>query len=444
MIPTQLLNRIQWHEGMLLTPQHFQQEGARIDTLLAWQTVATNPYGWGVRELVIDEARLSTGTVSVLRLEAILPNGMAVSYDASTAQVRDMELKLELAPWDGEMTQRDVDVYLVLGNTRSLRQPGQPAMFRGIESAPVEDEVSEALPATVPRMAVNLALMADALPSFGYASLRLMTVNKVNEIVRRGAFLPAMLQVPAEAPILKRARELATQMRSKALFLARQTAQPSSRTEDRLNLLEQKSRLASLILNLPLLEAVSSCPVVQPLPLYLALCAQLGALTTLRPGAVPLMPPAYDHGDSAAMFDTVLTALSSLVAEVSQEWKTCTFEFDGKVFALDVQPEWLAGSRIVVGLRGRPESEAMQWMRGAAIGSKTVWTSLTDRRVSGAARMKIDVAEELGLRASSGYTLFSIELSEQFIVPDQPLLISNPNESLLAQRPQEVVLFIKG
>ena len=293
-------------------------------------------------------------------------------------------------------------------------------------------------------MAVNLALMADALPSFGYASLRLMTVNKVNEIVRRGAFLPAMLQVPAEAPMLKRARELATQMRSKALFLARQTAQPSSRTEDRLNLLEQKSRLASLILNLPLLEAVSSCPVVQPLPLYLALCAQLGALTTLRPGAVPLMPPAYDHGDSAAMFDTVLTALSSLVAEVSQEWKTCTFEFDGKVFALDVQPEWLAGSRIVVGLRGRPESEAMQWMRGAAIGSKTVWTSLTDRRVSGAARMKIDVAEELGLRASSGYTLFSIELSEQFIVPDQPLLISNPNESLLAQRPQEVVLFIKG
>jgi type VI secretion system protein ImpJ len=184
--------------------------------------------------------------------------------------------------------------------------------------------------------------------------------------------------------------------------------------------------------------------VVQPLPLYLALCAQLGALTTLRPGAVPLMPPAYDHGDSAAMFDTVLTALSSLVAEVSQEWKTCTFEFDGKVFALDVQPEWLAGSRIVVGLRGRPESEAMQWMRGAAIGSKTVWTSLTDRRVSGAARVKIDVAEELGLRASSGYTLFSIELSEQFIVPDQPLLISNPNESLLAQRPQEVVLFIKG
>lgn len=444
MIPTQLLNRIQWHEGMLLTPQHFQQEGARIDTLLAWQTVATNPYGWGVRELVIDEARLSTGTVSVLRLEAILPNGMAVSYDAGSAQVQEMELKLELAPWDGEMTQRDVDVYLVLGNTRSLRQPGQPAMFRGIESAPVDDEVSEALPATVPRMAVNLALMAGALPPFGYASLRLMTVNKVNEIVRRGAFLPAMLQVPAEAAILKRARELATQMRSKALFLARQTAQPSSRTEDRLNLLEQKSRLASLILNLPLLEAVSSCPVVQPLPLYLALCAQLGALTTLRPGAVPLMPPAYDHGDSAAMFDTVLTALSGLVAEVSQEWKTCTFEFDGKVFALDVQPEWLAGKRIVVGLRGRPESEALQWMRGAAIGSKTVWTSLTDRRVSGAAREKIDVAEELGLRASSGYTLFSIELSEQFIVPEQPLLISNPNESLLAQRPQEVVLFIKG
>ena len=444
MIQTQLSNRIQWHEGMLLTPQHFQQEGARIDALLAWQALAANPYGWGVRHLVIDEARLNQGTLSVLRLEAILPNGMAVSYDASTAQVNNLELTLDLAPWDGEMAQHDVDIYLVLGNTRSLRQPGQPAMFRGVESAPVEDEVSEALPATVPRMAINLALMGGAMPPFGYTSLRLMTVNKINEIVRRGSFIPAMLEVPADASILKRSRELATQMRSKALFLARQTAQPSSRTEDRLNLLEQKARLSSLILNLPLLEAITACPVVQPLPLYLALCAQLGPLATLRPGAVPLAPPAYDHGDSAALFDTVLGALSGLVAEVSQEWKTVTFEFDGKVFSLDVQPEWIAGTRIVVGLRGKPESEAVAWMKGAAIGSRTVWTSLTDRRVSGAPRSRIEVAEELGLRSSTGYTLFSVELADQFIVSGQPLLISNPNESLLAQRPQEVVLFIKG
>lgn len=437
-----LPERIQWHEGLLLTPQHFQQEGARTDALLAWQSLATTPYGWGVRQLVIDEALLNTGLLRVLQLEAILPNGMAVSYHSATAQGQALELALEA--WAGDMSQRDVDIYLVVGNTRSMSQPGQPSMFRGIESAPVEDEVSQALPAEVPRMAVNLGLMAGQLPPAAYTALRLLSANKANEIVRRGAYMPAMLAVPAESPVRQRAQLLATQMRNKALFLARQTAHPSSRTEDRLAMLEQKARLASLTLNLPLLEAVLRCPVVQPLPLYLALCAQLGPLATLRPGAVPLLPPAYDHADSWPLFDSVLNAIAELVAEVSQEWKTCTFGFDGQAFALPLQPEWLGGQRLVVGLRGQPEREASQWMAGAVIGSQTVWTSLTDRRVLGAARQRIDEASELGVRSSAGYTLFSIEISDAFIVAGQALLISNANESLQAQRPQEIVLFIRG
>ncbi|HAT33629.1 MAG TPA: hypothetical protein DCW29_23145 [Janthinobacterium sp.] len=426
---------------MLLTPQHFQQEGARIDALLAWQSLATQPYGWGVRALAIDEALLTAGLLRVLALDAILPNGMAAAFDAEFA--RGQSLELDLAAWSGAMEHGDLSIYLVVGKTRSLREPGQPAMFRGIESAPVEDEVSQALAADVPRMAVNLSLAAGPVPASGYNYLRLMTLRKENEIVRRGAALPAMLEVPAGAELRQRAQLLAAHMRSKAVFLARQTALPSSRLEDRLNMLEQKARLSSLILNLPLLEAVLRCPVLQPLPLYLALCAQLGPLATLRPGAVPIVAPAYEHGDPGAGFDAVLGALSDLVDEVSQEWKTCTFTYDGLAFTLPMQAAWL-GTRLVVGLRGQSERELSQWMAGAVIGSQTVSTSLSDRRVLGAARARIDNAPELGLRASSGYTLFSIEVSDSFIVADQALLISNANESVLAQRPHEVVLFIKG
>ena len=436
-----LPDRIQWHEGMLLTPQHFQQEGARQEALLAWQSLATNPYGWGVRTLAIDEALLNAGLLRVLRLDAVLPNGMAVSYDSATAQ--GPALELALGEWDGEMTQRDVDIYLVVGATRSMNQPGQPSMFRGVESQPVADEISQALPADLPRMAVNLGLMAGKLPPPAYTSLRLMTANKANEIVRRGAYQPAMLEVPADADVRQRAKLLATQMRNKALFLARQTAHPSSRTEDRLSMLEQKGRLAALTLNLPWLEAVLRCPVVQPLSLYLALCAQLGPLATLRPGAVPLLPPAYDHADSEPQFGAVLEALFALVGEVSQEWKTVTFGFDGEAFALPLRQEWLA-RRLVVGLRGQPEREAGEWMAGAVVGSQTIWTSLADRRVLGAARTRIDEASELGVRSSAGYTLFSIEVSDAFIVAGQPLLISNANDTLHARRPQEVVLFIRG
>jgi type VI secretion system protein ImpJ len=441
MTPPQLPDRIQWHEGMLLTPQHFQQEGARIDALLAWQSMATHPYGWGIRNLVLDEALLTTGLLRVLALDAIFPNGMAVTFDVEQSQGQPLEL--DLAPWSGTLEQQELSIHLVIGKTRSLREPGQPAMFRGIESALVADEVSQALAADVPRMALNLALAAGAVPSAAHIHLRLMTLRKDNEIVRRGSAIPALLEVPAGSLILQRAQLLAAHMRSKAVFLARQTALPSSRLEDRLTMLEQKARLASLTLNLPVLEALLRCPVLQPLPLYLALCAQLGPLATLRPGAVPILAPAYEHADSYGAFDAVLGALSDLVDEVSQEWKTCTFSFDGQAFALAMQPQWV-GARLVVGLRGQPERELTQWMAGAVIGSQTIWTSLSDRRVLGAPRSRIDDAPELGLRASSGYTLFGIEVSDSFIVADQAILISNANESVLAQRPHEVVLFIKG
>ena len=37
-------HRIEWHEGMLLAPQHFQQVSARMDALVAWHTLAVSPF----------------------------------------------------------------------------------------------------------------------------------------------------------------------------------------------------------------------------------------------------------------------------------------------------------------------------------------------------------------------------------------------------------------
>lgn len=437
----QLFDRIQWHEGMFLTPQHFQQESARVDALVGWHALAGQPAAWGVRRLVVDEALLGGGLLRISLIEAIMPDGMAVRYDAASAQ--GTRLELDLAPFAPALAQGEVPVYLVIGAARSLRLPGQPSMFRPIDGSLVEDEVSDALAEEVPRMCANLALGAGQVPGAAYVHLQLMTVRKDNEIVVRGDYWPAQLEVRAASPISQRARELAGAIRAKALFLGAQSSAHSSRLEDRLALLEMRQRLASLTLNLPILEATLGAPLVQPLALYLALCAQLGPLTALRPGAVPPMPLPYVHADSHAAFVHLLDALHALVGEVSQEWRSCTFSFNDGVFALPLRAEWL-GARLVVGLRGPGERELAGWMAGAAIGSRTVSVALRDRRVPGAARHQIEDAPELGLRASAGCTLFAIAPDAQYIVADQDLVISNGSASQHVARPQEIVLFIKG
>jgi type VI secretion system protein ImpJ len=69
---------------------------------------------------------------------------------------------------------------------------------------------------------------------------------------------------------------------------------------------------------------------------------------------------------------------------------------------------------------------------------------LRSRRVLGAVRRNVEYAEELGLRSGSGYLLFEIQAASGLVQGDEPLLIANSNEGESAQRPQEMLLFVKG
>ena len=434
--------RIVWHEGMLLAPQHFQQAEARVDALVAWHALAANPFGWGVRRLELENALLPASRFRVSALEAVFPDGTSIQYSAENATHGELELDLTEHA-DALATGRPLDVWLTLPLARSLRAPGSPARFRTVGSSPVEDEVSEAVTADVPRLVPNLGLQAGSAPSGLFTSLRLASVLRDNEVIKLGDAMPPMLEVLKRGEFWEKVSSVASQLRGKAAFLARQTSVPSSKAEDRLAYLEHKEKLRNLIEGLPALEAVLRTPQVHPYPMYLAMAALLGPLSMLRPGALPPVPPVYDHADPQATFGPLVDAVQDALGEVSQEYREFKFEFRHGAFELPLQPEWI-DNRLVVGLRGQSEKDLHAWMEGAIVGSQSAYASLRERRVLGAQRARIDAAEELGVRSSTGYTLFAIQTSPSLTAPGQPLIISNSAPSATAQRPQEVVLFAKG
>jgi type VI secretion system protein ImpJ len=439
--PLAVEDRIQWHEGMLLSPQHFQLASARVDSLVACHTLLAAPFAWGIRRLKIDSALVPAGIVRLLDLEAIMPDGTAVSYSADNPMHGALEL--DLAPFAQALGDGPVDFYLVLPLNKNMRDPGTPGRFRSVATAPVEDEVSDALPADIPRLLPNLSLVAGSVPSGLYTSIRLGTLFNDNELIKLGDPLPPMLEIPKEADLWEKVSAFVGQLRGKAAFVAKQTAVPSSRTEDRLAYMEQRERLGNLLAGLPQLEAVLRTPSVHPYALYMALCSLLGPLSMLKPGALPPVPPEYNHADPVSVFRPLLAALHDSLQEVSQDYREHKFEFRYGAFELTLQPEWLTQT-LVLGLRGRPEKDLVAWMSGAIVGSQSAYGSLRERRVLGAARSAIEASQELGVRASSGYTLFSIQASPTLTLPNEPLIVSNSAESVTAQRPQEMVLFVKG
>ena len=274
------LPHIQWHEGMLLSPQHFQQESARTDNLVAWQSLNANALAWGVKHFDIDDSLLANGVLRVNSLIAVFSDGTPFVYNAENDA--GPALEIDLSQWESILSAGELNVYLALGVHRALNSPGQISRFQGIDAPAVNDEISEALPIDLPRMTIKGMLMAGDRPSSIYRSMRLLCVRKDNEVFNLAPTLPPLLSLSAEHPIWQSVTHIITQLRIKALFLAKLTSSPSSRLEERLDALEQRHKLSALVQALAGLQAVLTAPEVPPFLLYTSLCQQLGVLSTLR------------------------------------------------------------------------------------------------------------------------------------------------------------------
>src|SRR5688572_11774042 len=101
---------VQWNEGMLLAPQHFQRQSLRHELLIHYHAAAASPFHWGVRELQIDVAKLADGMFTVLELEAVLPDGLIVLHTPGDGP----ELSVDLKPSLDALKQGALTVYLAV------------------------------------------------------------------------------------------------------------------------------------------------------------------------------------------------------------------------------------------------------------------------------------------------------------------------------------------
>src|SRR5687767_6403852 len=74
------VERIVWDEGMLLTPQHFQQQDRFVQAELRRRSAMLLPRHWGIATLQIDPEALRTGEVRIDAAAGMFPNGFV--FDA--------------------------------------------------------------------------------------------------------------------------------------------------------------------------------------------------------------------------------------------------------------------------------------------------------------------------------------------------------------------------
>ncbi len=432
---------IQWHEGMLLAPHHFQLMTSRQDALLHYHFHNAVPFFWGVGRLVVDQGLLLEGVFRVVDLEAVMPDGLVVSHAEG-----DADLEVDLSAHETEMKSGGVAVHLCVPGHRAAALMER---YRSVDGAPVVDENTGEGEMAIPRLTPRLALVAGERIPAKYVGFPLARIAYREETVARTEFIPPTLAVTRDTALFRRCALVASRLREKAAFLAEKVAAADGAVEGAMRV-ETRMLIRSLVAALPPFEAVLNTGRSHPFPLYLGLCGLVGQVAGMGAGTVPPVLSAYDHNDLDATFREAADYVLRVVDEAVTESHTgVPFAWTERGFSLHLRAEWYE-HRMILGVRTRPgqsEEQLVQWMARARIGSAGMQPSMADRRILGARRKRISAEGEL--IPVRGMLLYAVDArpsdgAETFIRPDEPLLVAGALEASAEETPAGVTLFVKN
>ena len=434
---------IQWHEGMLVGPHHFQQAFNRQEGLLRYHLTNTTPFYWGIREFEIDRSLLVSGVFQVIKLQAVMPDGLEIDY------VRESNAKLEidLTEYKEDIIKKDLTLFLAvpLQRTENGVNRGELSRFTSIRGDLVNDNNTGDNPLLIPRLIPALSLIATEELSSKYVGFPLARITFKDANFSRTAYLPPGLTLSSLPEIEKMGKRLVQQLREKANFLSEKIQSTSSASGIAM-IQETKDIMRAVVTALPYLETTLRTPSLHPFYLYLALTMTVGHLAALDQGFIPPILEPYDHNNLLAIFKNVQDYIIRVTEQGIQEKYTCfsfNYHADEHSFKLEVKENWLVQD-LIIGVKGQPGmsvSEIEAWLGKCVIGSESALPSMRERRISGISRTAIEGNENLiPLR---GVQLFKLALNPEFLIANENLCIVNPaNQVTGTMRADDIVLYV--
>lgn len=444
-----------WHEGMLLSPQHFQQSDIYWQAQMSNLTTNMGQYRFGILELAIDEARLSDGIVYITRLLAIMPDGLQVDFDAKY----DEPLQLPLS--DVQQLTQNGRVKIQL--TVPIRIEGSASSktdiqrFNVCDSSPVKDDNTGEGELVVQRLQPILTLQATEHVKEQYVALPLFEVCLVDGgQYQVGRYCPPLMGIRADSFLMEYDSQLSRkplQQRLQALALAirkkaRQLAGFSEQGEEQFgNQVSEQHRLwiRAMVQHLPEFELVTDNDISSPWQVYLVMARMIGSICALDSTGIPPKLPKYNHLDCDASLSEAIKYIDSNLNKVNLRYTSLAFD-EGRdgVFTITYDKAW-QGQDLLIELKPREhltQGDLVQWLKACRIASNSVYKDLATKRLLGAETEQIDCDDKTGITVPAGHALFYIKVDPQLIKVGQSILITCTNGKFKDLQPKRIVLHL--
>lgn len=443
---SEIPNAIQWHEGMLLAPQHFQQADFRQEGLLSYHAAAISPFHWGIRRLEIDADKLVAGVFWLRHLEAVMPDGLLVRHSQEDSGADGLEVSLDLSAHAEEMRRGPITVHLaVAANVGSLSSvSGEMARYDSTSGDPIVDANTGHGQLAIPRLRPRLRLLvADEVPK-KFVSMPLARVHHRDESFALSGYEPPRLHVPVSSALGQTCQQIAQRLRAKAAFLADRAQSPIIAERQPL-LLETKHMVNSLVAALPPFEALLNSGRAHPFDLYLALCSLVGQVASIGHSLVPPLLEPYHHDDLERSFEAARQYIFQTLEEgINETYLGIPLQWEEGAYQTYFEESWLE-RKLILGVRGRqgtPMETTHRWLQQSLIGSESRMTRMRHHRTLGAERKQVDGDSDLV--PSRGILLYSLRCDRQFVVGGEQLQIVNLDDRGHRHRPDAVILYVRN
>jgi type VI secretion system protein ImpJ len=436
---------VQWFEGMLLAPQHFQRQAQHHERLLSYHLGLAAPFHWGIHHARFDPSLLMDGMVRVLSLEAILPDGLVVSHSHTEPALRlPTALELDLRPHAEAARREPLRIHLAvpLASRTTPQAGGELSRFVSVTGEPVLDGNTGDSEMALAELRPRACLIAGTPPS-RYSHLPLLAVRCEGESFTVDDYIAPRLDVAEDSALGYLCDEVARRVREKALYLSDLLRSPSMSADPSL-LEESAGILHHLVAGLPTFEAVLRARCFHPFTVYTALCGLAGHLAAVGESLVPPVFSGYEHLELRRCFQEVADFISRCLDEgVSEAFQRVPLRLARESFTTRFHPDWM-DRELILGVRGQPgstEQQVRDWVKGCRIGAESRLRAMREMRVLGAQRRPIERRE--GLVPRRGMFLFSLEATPSFVVQNDPLVVENAAEGPDLPRPAEVCLYVR-